>query len=494
MKINATFEQITQLINDKNYTSLGFSANLQNFASEGNHIFVVVDKLGNTFIAEVYYDQETKGIQPPLAQQILHLINLPPPVLIGVAVGMKLSDVFNMCRTNKYLNQAICDNDDFWKRRFIHDFGTKEITEKGFILTPNYWKEKYKNFGRVYLFGANNFGQLGFGPGEVGIDRDIPTEIPGIIAKAVSGGVQYSLILSQDGKVYSFGRNGHGELGLGDSGEGTNRGVPTEIPGLSEIKAISAGYQHSLILSQDGEVYSFGHNNRGQLGLDDYEDRYTPVKIPGLGEIKAISAGYRHSLVLGVDGKVYSFGANLSGQLGFGDIVSRKVPTEIPGLSEIKAISIGNNYSLILDVSGQVYSFGMNASGNLGLGDSMNRYEPTPIPKITAKAISAGYDHSLILSQDGEVYSFGKDQFGKLGLRLKKDVDEVNIPTKILSVALISDVSCGRYHSLLLNTTGQVHSFGMDRLKIPIKFSTIIIGIRAKAISAGDIHSLLITK
>ena len=147
MEVNTTFEQIEQLITNKNFTDSGFSSNLQHLASEGNRIFVVVDKLGNNHIAEVYYDSESKGFQPPLAQQRLHLLNLPLPILLEVAVGMKLFDVLNMCKTNTYLNQVICESNDFWKSKFIHDFGVEglELGEERIMRGPGYWKEKYKN-------------------------------------------------------------------------------------------------------------------------------------------------------------------------------------------------------------------------------------------------------------------------------------------------------------------------------------------------------------
>ena len=92
----------------------------------------------------------------------------------------------------------------------------------------------------------------------------------------MAAGFSDSLILLENGDVYSFGYNGWGELGLGDY---DNRNTPTKINGLSNVKNIGTGAVHSLILLENGDVYSFGYNGYGQLGLGDYDDRNTPTLV-----------------------------------------------------------------------------------------------------------------------------------------------------------------------------------------------------------------------
>jgi alpha-tubulin suppressor-like RCC1 family protein len=76
--------------------------------------------------------------------------------------------------------------------------------------------------------------------------------------------------------VYAWGWNEHGQLGLGDTAV---RLTPTKVPGLSAVKAIAAGFSHSLALTESGEVYAWGSNEHGQLGLGDTEDRLIPTKV-----------------------------------------------------------------------------------------------------------------------------------------------------------------------------------------------------------------------
>jgi alpha-tubulin suppressor-like RCC1 family protein len=108
-----------------------------------------------------------------------------------------------------------------------------------------------------------------------------------------------------------------------------------EAPWIGDIIGISAGGEHSLILNSNGQVFSFGGNMCGHLGLGDEKNRNQPtiIKNIGIGRIAAISAGVCHSLIANSEGQVFSFGSNLSGQLGLGDNKNRSIPTLIERFS-----------------------------------------------------------------------------------------------------------------------------------------------------------------
>ena len=92
----------------------------------------------------------------------------------------------------------------------------------------------------------------------------------------ISAGFKYSLALDNNGQIYAFGYNLYGQLGLGDN---NNRNIPTLISNLTNIIQISSGYTHSLALNNNGQVYAFGNNFAGQLGLGDKKDRNIPIKV-----------------------------------------------------------------------------------------------------------------------------------------------------------------------------------------------------------------------
>jgi alpha-tubulin suppressor-like RCC1 family protein len=235
--------------------------------------------------------------------------------------------------------------------------------------------------GRVFSFGSNENGQLGLGDyadafvpslSEVILDSSI------IIVKVVAGG-ESSLILSSKGQVFGFGDNTLGLLGL-DTEEIT---VPTLIEKLENIIDLSTGGAHSLFLNSRGQVFACGYGLYGQLGLNSTEQHFTPILIECDEPMIAVSAGDEHSLILSVHGQVYSFGNNDSGVLGLGDKEDRLIPTLISGFADIIAISAGTNHSLICNSKGQVFSFGSNLHGQLGLGDQIKRVSPTFIEGIT---------------------------------------------------------------------------------------------------------------
>jgi alpha-tubulin suppressor-like RCC1 family protein len=214
---------------------------------------------------------------------------------------------------------------------------------------------------------------------------------------AISAGDYYSLILSSQGQVYSFGYNDCGQLGLGDR---ENRDIPTLISLGSRnndpIVAISAGCHHSLILTSRGQVYSFGRGEYGQLGTGFISNQVIPSPIlnQNIGIIVALAAGESQSLILNSQGQVYSFGDNPNGELG---LKYGGIGTHLPTLIEtvegldgqepigfIMAMAAGEHHSFLLDSRGRVFSFGINHSGQLGLGDKMCRFTPTLVRNLTS--------------------------------------------------------------------------------------------------------------
>src|SRR5436853_94237 len=206
--------------------------------------------------------------------------------------------------------------------------------------------------------------------------------------KNMSTGDLHSLILTNTGQIYVFGSNEYGQLGLSDN---IDKNVPTLIPNLNQIVQIAAGFYHSLALSDIGQIYAFGFNNFGQLGIGNNHQRNIPTLIPNLIQIRQIAAGDRHSLALSTNGQTYAFGSNHYGQLGLGDNNDINIPIVIPNLNDIIQIATGAYHSLALSNSGQIYAFGNNEYGRLGLGDNDNRNIPSLIPNlINIVQITAG--------------------------------------------------------------------------------------------------------
>lgn len=146
---------------------------------------------------------------------------------------------------------------------------------------------------------------------------------------------------------------------------------------------VSLADRHSLVLTNDGVVYSFGLNQYGQLGLRHTMNMRTPFKIESLiswniMHVTAIgSTDHPHSLVISTEGRVFGFGSNSRGQLGLGEVSSRSIPTLIPLSKRIARVTGGEGFSLFLADDGCLYSTGWNNFGQLGLNDTISRNIPT---------------------------------------------------------------------------------------------------------------------
>jgi alpha-tubulin suppressor-like RCC1 family protein len=285
--------------------------------------------------------------------------------------------------------------------------------------------------GKIYGVNGFDFGRLWCGIiKHKNIPELIPFTNPEIIVE-ISAGRSHYLILDSKGQVFSLGSNEIGQLGLGDIEKILTL---TLVPLSRPIMAISAKENSSLILSREGQVFGFGNNSMGQLGLENRVNVMTPTLIEHFNHLTEdpqvivdLSTGGDHSLFLNSQGQVFSCGSDEVGQLGLGGgINSRSIPTLI-GLvnthlpyqkaNPFITVSAGGSHSLILDIQGRVFGFGNNIFGQLGLDDTRNRSIPTLVdnfPNIIA--ISAGTSHSLICNSQGQIFSFGFNMYGQIGL------------------------------------------------------------------------------
>lgn len=310
----------------------------------------------------------------------------------------------------------------------------------------------------------------------------------------LAGGEVHSLVLLDNNNLFVFGCNSLGQLGLGDT---VKQLLPIRLEQFKGVKAVAAGDAHSLVLLENGELYSFGDNSYGQLGHGDRTNRHAPTLIAALNGVKTIAAGSYHSLAVLESGEFYTFGAGWSGMLGHGNSENKLFPTQVTNLADVTAVAAGNRHSLALLENGEVYSFGNGQYGQLGHGDRTNRLVPTKIEFLDeVKTIAAGSYHSLALLDNGEVLSFGPGWNGMLG---HGDTETRFTPTRIAGLEGAVKIAGGARHSLVLLENGTVFSFGAgeggllghgdenDR-HVP----TMIEGLpEIKALAAGSKHSLL---
>lgn len=152
-----------------------------------------------------------------------------------------------------------------------------------------------------------------------------------------------------------------------------------QVKGIDEVVSIVDGFAHTLALKEDGTVWSWGQESHGQLGNGTTKHNLLPTKVKGLENVTVIAAGFSlHNLAVKKDGTVWAWGRNTQGRLGLGtNTMENMVPAKVVGLTDVIAISSGYHHVLALKKDGTVWSWGLNESGQIGDG-TQTRYGKSP--------------------------------------------------------------------------------------------------------------------
>ena len=300
----------------------------------------------------------------------------------------------------------------------------------------------------------------------------------------IQAGNSHSLAIGSDGNLYSWGSNQNGQLGrnIGSATYDAKPGMVAKPAGASEdftwVQA-SAGYDHSLAIGSDGNLYSWGINSFGQLGrsIASANDAQPGLVAKPAGTSKTftwsqVSAGGAFSLAIGSNGVLYSWGNNQWGQLGIGirDSQTHITPSPIkePSTATItwSKVSAGYDHALAIGSDNSVYSWGGNNHGQLGNGDSSSYWSTTLVKAqlpdaATITKISAKSDSSLALTSDGTLYAWGWNDNGQIGRGATGSSAFYVNPDK-LSVSGVSftQAGAGRGTTLALGSDGKLYGWG----------------------------------
>lgn len=224
---------------------------------------------------------------------------------------------------------------------------------------------------------------------------------------------------------------------------------PHVVEALSGVKiaSVASGSAacHSVAIGADGALWVWGRNDHGQLGLGDTSSRSAPTKLalPGNAVAASASCGKQHTAVVTTSGDCFTFGSNAYGQLGQPIPSKDKDPKILEpkkaAVAAVASVACGGEFTLFLTKSGAVYSCGCPQYGQLGNGTTGEyntkessikmAFRPHPNPLVVSgalagkkiRAIAAGTNHALAADTDGAMYSWGWGGFGRLGHQVQKD-------------------------------------------------------------------------
>ncbi|XP_078218871.1 X-linked retinitis pigmentosa GTPase regulator isoform X6 [Callithrix jacchus] len=317
--------------------------------------------------------------------------------------------------------------------------------------------ELMPNSGAVFIFGKSKIAENI--PGKFWFKNDVAVHL--------SCGDEHSAVVTGNNKLYVFGSNNWGQLGLGSKSAVSK---PTCVKALKpeKVKLAACGRNHTLVSTEGGNVYATGGNDEGQLGLGDTEERTTFHRVSfftSQHKIKQLSAGSNTSAALTEDGRLFMWGDNSEGQIGLPNILNACVPHQVTIGKPVSWISCGYYHSAFV-TNGELYIFGESENGKLGLPNELlsNHRIPQLVPEIPEKVIqvACGGEHSVVLTEDA-VYTFGLGQFGQLGLgTLLFETSEPKVVENIGNKT-ISYISCGENHAALLTDNGLMYTFGDGR-------------------------------
>lgn len=316
--------------------------------------------------------------------------------------------------------------------------------------------------GETYTSGNNYYGQQGQGASVGNVFSFSRVSVLDSVKAGTAGG-GHVLIVTVNGQVWSWGQNDAGQLGIGNY---VNQDLPWVIDTLNKIIYARGGKYHSLFLKSDSSVWGCGDNALGAVGYNTPPYSFNkPVKIDTLKQIIKVSAGSGFSLALEQSGKIWAFGQNYWGQLGNGLIQHTTKPELLSGIHSVIDIDAGSSVSYAITSDGKVWGWGRNMDGELGNAvprDNTPHPNPVIIPGISnAVQVEAGYRYALALLKNGTVMAWGRNKFYELG-----DSTSINRynPVKVKNLKQIHSISANVGVAFAVDSSGQIFSWGYSPL------------------------------
>ncbi|NBL63692.1 T9SS type A sorting domain-containing protein [Flavobacterium sp. NST-5] len=277
--------------------------------------------------------------------------------------------------------------------------------------------------------------------------------------ESMSAGYNHSLAIKDDGTLWAWGANTAGKLGIG-GGSSQTKTIPTQIGFDTNWQQVCANFSSSFAIKTDGTLWAWGWNSDGDLGLGTTTTaQHTPIQVGTDTNWQTISSSDDFCLALKTDGTLWAWGKNNFGQLGDNSTINKIVPTQIGTDTDWQLISAGHSHSLALKSNGTLWAWGYNPNGRLGDGTNIARLVPTQIGTATNwQKIDAGNGHSFAIKTDGTLWAWGTNTSGEFGTGTLPLI--ANVPIQLGTDTNWKEVSASQWFSYAIKSDNTLWSTG----------------------------------
>ncbi|XP_015970983.1 uncharacterized protein LOC107494467 [Arachis duranensis] len=352
----------------------------------------------------------------------------------------------------------------------------------------------------VFSWGSGANYQLGTGNAHI---QKLPCKVDslnGSFIKLISAAKFHSVALTARGEVYTWGFGRGGRLGHPDfdihSGQAaviTPRQVTTGL-GSRRVMAIAAAKHHTVIATEGGEVFTWGSNREGQLGYTSVDTQPTPRRVSALrSKIVAVAAANKHTAVVSDLGEVFTWGSNREGQLGYGtsNSASNYTPHVVESLKgkTLTKVSAAKYHTVVLGSDGEVYTWGYRlvTPKRVVISRNLKKSGSTPLKfhrmeRLQVVSIAAGMVHSMALTDDGALFYW-----------VSSDPDLRSQQLYSMCGRNMVSISAGKYWTAAVTGTGDVYLWDGKKSKDNPLVATRLHGVKkATSVSVGETHLLIV--
>ncbi|TKW30578.1 hypothetical protein SEVIR_2G047400v4 [Setaria viridis] len=352
----------------------------------------------------------------------------------------------------------------------------------------------------VFSWGSGTNYQLGTGNAHI---QKLPCKVDtlhGSYIKTVAASKFHSVAVSSDGELYTWGFGRGGRLGHPDihSGQTTAVITPRQVTvglGRKRVNVVAAAKHHTVIATEVGELFTWGSNREGQLGYPSVDTQSTPRRVSSLKQrIIAVAAANKHSAAVADTGEVFTWGCNKEGQLGYG--TSNSASNCIPRMVEylkgkvFRGVSAAKYHTIVLGVDGEVFTWGHRLV--------------TPRRVVIARCLKKGGNTNLkfhrmerlqvISVAAGTMHSTALTADGALFYWVSSDPDLKCQQIFSMCGRNIVSISAGKYWTAVATSTGDVFMWDAKKRKDEMPLFTRVHGVkRATSVCVGETHMLVLS-